>query len=126
MPKNWPPILAIDFDGTITKYDDFSTFSLDTPPMEDAVEVINELYDAGCIIIIWTCRDGEHVEHMKEWLRKYKIPYSYINQNIPDLPFATSRKIYADKYIDNRDIKGFCGWKEVRDIVFMDEWFNSG
>lgn len=42
--------IFIDFDGTIASDHSYG------PPMKDAVETINSLYDKGYQIVIYSCR----------------------------------------------------------------------
>jgi len=59
----------------------------------------------GWVIVIWTVRDEP--EKIHEHLKKEGVPFDYINDH-PWNHFHSSRKIYADVYLDNRAI-GFDG-----------------
>ena len=107
--------LAIDFDGTIVKHDFPRIGSL----MPGAKEAINALHGHGHKIIVWTVRnhtEGEFdreatIGGVQDFLDKHGIRYDTINENHPDLDFHTeSRKVYADIYIDDRNLGGFPGW----------------
>jgi hypothetical protein len=94
--------IAIDFDGTIVdhKYPEIG----DIKP--GAADVIRKLYIAGHDIIIWTCRYLEKdLEAMRNFLYQNSIPYNNINENSFNLKgFWPVKKIYADVYIDDRNI----------------------
>ena len=102
--KKRPPILAVDFDGTITEQASFADFKPNSNPREYAIKVLNQLYHEGCYIIIWTCRAEVVQGDMITFLDKWGIPYDKINENVDGLPFKTSQKIVADFYIDNKSI----------------------
>ena len=103
-------IVAIDFDGTITKENLFPEIK---ELRENVVEVINKIAEHNTICI-WTCRTGETLENAIESLRKVGIRYNYINQSPCDKLNPSMRKIIADYYIDDRNI--FCkeiNWLEI-------------
>lgn len=119
----YPPILAVDFDGTITKYNNYKHFSYNDPPMEDAVDVLNRLYRDGCVIIINSCRCYlSDIIEAKNYLLFHGIPFDFFNKNVPWLGFD-SRKVYGDYYIDDKNIFGFPGWlvceREIRKHPFF-------
>jgi hypothetical protein len=99
---------AIDFDGTIVT----NKFPKIGEIKKDTISFMKKIHKAGHCIIIWTCRSGDLLEEMKEFLRKNKIPYDYINEN-PENSFGDdTRKLFANYYIDDRavnveDIKKF-------------------
>jgi len=92
-------IVAVDFDGTIVE-DAFPQIGSLIP---GAKKALVELAKAGKKIIIWTCRGGEDLEEMVDWLKANEIPFDAVNENIVD--FTTARKVYADIYIDDRNYR---------------------
>jgi hypothetical protein len=113
---NWPLILSIDFDETITQVG-FSNFHYSIPPSPGAIETINEFYKDGCIILIWTCRND--LTPVRNYLERYNIPYDKINDDceIIKKEWGGTRKIYGDIYIDNLNLGGFPGWAIAKQIV---------
>lgn len=124
-------IIAIDFDGTIVEHE-FPKIGVLLP---NAKGVIRKLKKDGHKIIIWTCRN--HTEEVKGWnkiatiravqnfLDANKIPYNTINENVPSLGFwLESRKVYADIYIDDKNLGGFCGWIEAYRMI--QEYLKTG
>lgn len=109
-------IVAVDFDGTIVEH----KFPEIGPIMPGARETLHWMRDQGIKIIIWTCREGRHLYEMIRWLTIEDIPYDEINNNLPGLGFETSRKIYADWYIDDRALPGSCPWHLVRHMLEID------
>lgn len=110
------PILAIDFDGTIveSKYPDIGK------PMLFAFETLKKLQERGFILILWTYRQGKHLDEAVEFCRKHGIEFYAINKNYPEEVFdaKVSRKLNADIFIDDRNVGGFLGWGEIyRELV---------
>ena len=114
--------LAIDFDHTIVDTDDVTCW--EKPVIlgfrEDAEEVLRKLHNDGHIIIIHTCRSAHNLVKALDWLDDNNVHYDYVNCNAPNVnrPFShESRKIFADFYIDDRNIGGLPSWKEIYNIV---------
>jgi len=64
MGYGYPPILAIDFDGTIKKSNELNDY--DSELNHGCKEILIRLKDKGCKFILWTCRAGEYLEKAKE------------------------------------------------------------
>ena len=71
-------IFAIDIDGVLCK--DLSGNFHKAKPMQEAIDVVNELYDAGHTIMIFTARGKKEanvyaldrtIEQLKKWGVKY-------------------------------------------------------
>ena len=67
--------IAVDFDNTITE-DDVEYWNDERPePDADIIEWVNEQYNAGHTIIIWTARQwtqaGQIAAHCTEWGLKF-------------------------------------------------------
>ncbi len=109
-------IFAIDFDDTICK----QNYPECGEMIEDAREVINELYDSGHHIIIWTCRMEEPADKARKFLEENGIKYHTFNehaQSIMDFYGNNTRKIFADVYIDDKQLGGLPSWKEILKIL---------
>lgn len=98
MSNEYPDVLAYDFDGYIVENEFPDIGSIN----DIVVEHMREEKNNGSIIIIWTCRDNEYKKEMRDFLIENNIPFDYINENINELDFETSDKIYADVYHDDR------------------------
>jgi hypothetical protein len=109
-------IIAIDFDGTIVEHKYPAIGEL----LPHAKEVINYLYNKEHCIIIWTCRYlRKDLMAIIRFLRHNGIKYCAINNNSPcvKLGFYPWPKIYADVYIDDRNLGGFPGWLKVKELL---------
>lgn len=121
--KIQPPIIAVDFDGTITKDNDFPNCG---ELMPGAKDVLQTLHFAGCYIILWSCRVGEDLERAVEYCKKNYIPIDFVNRNIDAIEgkFAYP-KIFANYYIDDLNVGGFPGWDKVKEIILEHPYFKT-
>ncbi len=88
---------AFDFDGTLVE----NKFPSIGEVISGRVDQLNRLYkDISNVVIIWTCRDGDYKNQMRNFLIKNKIPFDFINEN-PLCGFG-SRKVFAHRYYDDR------------------------
>jgi hydroxymethylpyrimidine pyrophosphatase-like HAD family hydrolase len=108
-------IIAIDFDGTIVEDTEGITIG-DLKP--HAKEVINWIQEIGYYTILWTCRTGEGLNDVIKFLKNNGINFSAINKNAPFLDFQTSQKIFANIYIDNRNLDSSkIDWLKIKESV---------
>jgi len=112
---NRNPIIAIDFDGVVCVH----RFPRIGALLPGAKETITKLWDEGYYIIIWTCRGGVNLVDAIEFLKEWDIPYHKINENAPFemIGFKPFPKIYADIYIDDRNLGSFPGWEAAYKII---------
>lgn len=92
--------LACDFDGTIVGHE----FPDIGDPEKNTISYLRKFWNESIYnrVIIWTCRGGNYIAEMTEWLRTNDVPYDYINEN-PLCDYG-SPKIFANKYLDDRNI----------------------
>lgn len=103
-------IIAIDFDGTIVDHE----YPAIGKQKEGVVNAIRDFKARGHKIIIWTCRYlPEDLKEMKEYLYRNGIPFDKVNENIEGIGFNPHPKIYADIYIDDRNIGGLPHWNSI-------------
>jgi histidinol phosphatase-like enzyme len=126
MAYGFPPIVAVDFDGTIKTDERFEVN--DCPIANHCVEVLTRLHNKGCRLILWTCRGPEEGGGLKEaldFLKKHEILqlFEKANQNVDGLPFDCRPKIYADYYLDDKNLGGFPGFLKAEEIIMNDEYF---
>ena len=102
-------IIAVDFDGTISR----GKYPAIDGEQPYAGESLRKLYSQGHKIIIWTCRTGDRLLEAINWLLEHQIPFSRINDHDPDnltkYGGEGGKKIYAHVYIDDKNIGGFLG-----------------
>ena len=110
-------IISIDYDDTLV-YADYPNVGV---LKEFAALAVNQLYSEGHTIIIWTCRSGDHETQAKEYLERMGVMFHHINENHPENVAkydSDSRKIFADIYIDDKQLGGLPdSWLEILDRI---------
>ena len=111
-------IIAVDFDGTIVehKYPKIGKTKL------FAFETLKQLQKQGHQLILWTYRAGKELKNAVEFCRENGIEFYAVNESYPEEVFDKnniSRKIYADIYIDDRNVGGFLGWSKIWEIIIQ-------
>lgn len=105
-------IVSVDFDGTLC-CDCYPAIGL---PMPGAIEAMRTLHGQGHYIIVNTCREGQSLVEAINWMMGHGIPFARVNDNHPGNSSHygwNSRKIFADVYIDDRNLGGFPGWEHT-------------
>lgn len=114
-------IIAIDFDGTICQ-NDYPDIG-DPRPL--AIESIKELRERGHDLILWTCRQGEQLDDAVKWCEEHGIPFDLVNEHEPNNLRAfggvAGNKVFANIYIDDRNLGGFPGWERAMELIKEDE-----
>ena len=113
-------IIAVDFDGTIVehKYPRIGRTKL------FAFETLKQLHKEGHQLILWTYRAGKELKEAVEFCKKNGIEFYAVNRSYKEELFdenKISRKIYADIYIDDRNIGGFLGWSEIWKMIIKSD-----
>jgi hypothetical protein len=109
-------IIAIDFDGTIVQ----NNFPAIGALIPEAADTVKKLKRDGHKIIINTCRSGEKVVEVVNFLLANGIDFDVINDNDPDnvQKFGNnSRKVYAHCYIDDRNVGGLPKWSDLYEWI---------
>ena len=108
-------IIAVDFDGTIVEHK-FPDIGKEIP---NAFKVLKLLKADGHILILWTYRAGEELQKAVKYCKRNGLEFHAINKNSDDedFDFTYSRKIYADIYIDDRNLLGLPDWNTIHKIV---------
>lgn len=106
--KDYNILIAVDFDGTITKHDNFPNQNYEINPV--AIKWLKRLQSDGAKIISWSCRDI--TPQIISELQQYDFQFDYINED--NGLRSQNRKINADFYIDDRScINGNIEWENV-------------
>ena len=118
------PILAIDFDGTIRKTKRATDEGSELMP--HCKEVLEKLYNHGFRLILWTCRSEAWTENVVKFLKEKDLLkyFEQINENVIDIKWWDTRKVYADRYIDDLNLQGFPGWLKTYKIL-KEEFLNG-
>jgi guanylate kinase len=109
-------VISIDFDQTIVS----DVYPKVGRLMYGAKETIQHWHQKGHEIVINTCREGEHLRDVIDFLRENDIPYDAVNRNAQSrlLKYGIdSRKVSCDVQLDDKNLGGFLGWKKAADIV---------
>jgi hypothetical protein len=109
-------IIAVDFDGTIVedKYPEIGKLK----PF--AKWVINALRHEGYYMILWTSRSDKELLEAKDFLIKEGFTFDAYNESNPEniVKYGRdTRKIFADLYIDDKNLTPLQSWNEIYDLV---------
>ena len=92
-------IVAYDVDSTVLPFheheanDDYTIVH----------ELIHELHDLNCTLIVFTAAEENRWGGIKEKLKRINLPYHYFNQSPPEIPGLVAKgKVYANIYLDDR------------------------
>lgn len=96
-------IYAFDFDGTIVTnaYPDIGT------PIQSTINLLKKCKANGDYIILYTMREGKHLEDAIEFCDRLGIVFDAINDNLPHMKefyHNNPRKIFANYYIDDHNL----------------------
>lgn len=117
-------IIAVDFDGTIVthKYPKLGE------PVPHAIETLLWLQSQGVKLILYTMRSGFLLEEAVEYCKSLGVIFYGINENPSQKTWTTSKKIFANKYIDDAAVgcpliqptnlleRPYVDWLEIREI----------
>ena len=108
-------IVAVDFDGVLVE-DQFPNIG---PPK---ASVVNSLWWAmkqtDTEFILWTSRVDDRLQEALDWCEQYNLTFTAVNAGAPSNlgQYGTNpRKIYADKYLDDRSI----GYTDRKAVTFL-------
>ncbi|WP_353779824.1 BT0820 family HAD-type phosphatase [Winogradskyella sp. 3972H.M.0a.05] len=104
-------IIAVDFDGTIVE----DAYPKIGKPRIFAFETLKRLEEDGHRLILWTYRCDVRLQEAVDFCRDNGIEFYAVNHSFPEEQFdnSKSRKIYADLFIDDRNLGGVLGWGEI-------------
>ncbi|NOU59291.1 BT0820 family HAD-type phosphatase [Marinifilum caeruleilacunae] len=112
-------IIAVDFDGTIVQHK-YPQIGAEIP---FAIESLIELQKEGHQLILWTYRTGDLLDEAVEYCESRGLVFYAVNKNYPEEEFdeTVSRKVYADLYIDDRNIGGLRDWGHIYQMISTKE-----
>lgn len=96
-------IIAVDFDGTLCE----NAWPEIGEPVEPVLKYVRYQQFTGAKIILWTCRVGDKLDAAVAWCSEHGLIFDAVNENLPEIIRAFGgdcRKIYADEYIDDKNV----------------------
>ncbi len=102
-----PKIIAVDFDGIITVSDNFPNIGELRPGI---ISKLNRLKQNGFRLILWTCRTEPYLSEAVEFCKTNGLTFDAINDNIQEVKDhygQNPRKIFADYYLDDKNMNIF-------------------
>lgn len=124
-------ILCVDFDGTIVQ----NAFPNIGEPRQGRfhrtfLEDLIYLQKKGHKIILWTCREGEHLEQAVAFCKERGLEFDAVNDDLDEVKqkytdkleiwraSGRARKVFANYYIDDRavglgDLNFFLGFCDL-------------
>lgn len=112
-------IIAVDFDGTIAEHK-YPAIGKEIPC---AIETLKLFQRKGHKLILWTYRHGKELEEAVKFCDERGLIFHAVNNNFDGEEFdnSYSRKIYADIYIDDRNLLGIPEWQKIHEMVLEKE-----
>lgn len=112
-------VLAIDFDGTITKK---SKYPVMGDMRSEIPKFLKDMKDKGYVVVLNTCRKGKYLKEAVQLLRKCNVydmfDWGYLND---DSKKGDSGKIVASFYLDDRacfiDLDDAKVWPYLPDMI---------
>lgn len=106
--KGYSEIYAVDFDGTLNLAEKYPALG---EPNKALFTFLKERQQAGDKIILYTCREKELLEATVKYCRTQGLEFDAVNDNLKeniDRWGNNCRKIFADYYIDDRNMDLRC------------------
>ena len=112
-------IIAVDFDGTIVEHK-YPKMGKEIP---FAIKTLKLLQREGHKLILWTYRHGNELYEAVDFCEKRGLKFYAVNNEHEGEEYdnSSSRKIYADVYIDDRNILGIPEWGKVYELIRQKE-----
>lgn len=97
--------IAVDFDGTITKWNSFPMTGYADTIVIDFLKFLKTLPNVK--LALWTCRHGKQLQEAIDFCKNLDVTFDVVNDDfieIKELGWGEGRKIYADYYIDDKAV----------------------
>jgi len=116
--------IAIDFDGSVVTHE-YPRVGKDI----GAIPVLKELIANGHSLILFTMRSGRTLDMATDWFEDNEITLYGIQENPTQKFWTTSKKCYADLYVDDAALgaplkfdesissKPFIDWEKAREML---------
>lgn len=102
--KLFPPIVAVDFDGTLVT----NKYPYLGEPIVPVIEAIKRLRDCGWKTILWTCRTGDQLDEAIGFCKSFGLEFDEVNRNLPEVREyfgGDTRKVFANIYVDDKSAR---------------------
>ena len=109
--------IAIDFDGTITRKNNYPNIGEFRPYV---IEAIKHIQSKGHKCFLWTCRGGKELEEAKQSLESKGLILDGYNESPLDYINPSCRKPIADLYIDDRGFPIPFSPRDTEDNALLD------
>lgn len=95
-------IIAVNFDGTLCE----NKWPEQGAPNLKLIAWLKEQKALGAKLILWTCRKGKPLKEAVNWSAGQGLLFDAVNENLPEVEavIGSTRKIYADEYIEKWDV----------------------
>ena len=112
-------IIAVDFDGTLVRHD-YPRIGGEAP---NAFKVLRKLQEGGHQLILLTMRCGKELKDALEFCADRGVKFWAVNENPEQSEWTSSRKVYAQLYIDDLTLgspmaDGVVDWHVVEQMLF--------
>jgi len=124
MNDRLPYIIAVDFDGTLVedKFPDIGEKR--APKLWESLIRAKETHGDHVQIILWTCRNGDHLEPAVLFCQRHGLYPDRVNDNIPEVldkyggpNRLNTRKVYANIYIDDKNGSDIDDFDNIMDLL---------
>ena len=115
--------IAVDFDGTIVEHK-YPEIGKEIP---FAIATLKKLQDGGHKLILWTVREGKHLDEAVSYCHEKGLDFFAVNSEYPESAWNGDivRKIRADIYIDDRNLGGIPDWGMIYDMITSHMTYND-
>lgn len=114
-------IIAIDFDGTIVGHD-YPRIGAEAP---NAFKVLRKLQEGGHKLILLTMRCGRELQDALAYCADRGVKFWAVNENPEQSGWTSSRKVYANLYIDDLAL-GAPMYNGTVDWYVVEQWLYGG
>ena len=122
--KNKSKIIAVDFDGTLCKFD-FPNIGKQSKEHKELLEILIDLRKKGHKLILWTNRGDNKkypvLSQAVKWCSDKGLEFDAINENLKTQKKISgySPKIMADLYIDDKCLEFGNLKSQINTIKFL-------
>jgi hypothetical protein len=117
--------VGVDFDSTLCMNEE--NFPICGKPSK-GFEVLKKFRTYGGKVILWTCREGKALQMAVDYCASQGLILDAVNEPMPEqVQFAiakglecSSRKIFCDMYIDDKDPRALMegiDWELIRSMI---------